>query len=261
MKISIIKSIKNNSKSIILSTTAFWVVLLSWIIAAGNFNPLILPSPAQVFSALVELFESGKLQHHLFITLRRTFIGYFSAVIVGFLLALVLSKSFIFRKILRPVITVIQSTPPIIWLVLAVIWFGISDDFTPIFLIFVVSLPVIFINIFEGIKSIDIELIEMARVYNSSKKKIFFEIYLPSLIPYFLSALSIAFAFAWKSTIFAEYLGSASGVGFALSVANNNLETAELFAWAIILVLFMLIVEYVILQPLQTRVMRWRENE
>lgn len=260
MKISIINFLQKKLKTVLISTISFWVVLISWMILADNFNPLILPNPAQVIDALITLFENGELQHHFFISIRRTLIGYGSAVIFGIILALMLAKSWILRKILRPLITVIQSTPPIIWLVLAVIWFGISDDLTPIFLIFIVSLPIIFINIYEGIKSIDKELIEMAYVFNSSRKKILKEIYLPSLMPYLLSALSIAFAFAWKSTVFAEYLGSSSGIGYALSMANSNLETAELFAWGIILVLFMLIVEYLILAPLQSKVMRWKGN-
>ena len=260
MKISIIKFLQKKLKTALISTISFWMVLIGWMILADNFNPLILPSPVQVIDALITLFKSGELQHHFFISIQRTFIGYSSAVIFGCGLALLLAKSWILRKVFRPLITVIQSTPPIIWLVLAVIWFGISDDLTPIFLIFIVSLPIIFINIYEGIKSIDEELIEMAYVFNSSRKKILREIYLPSLMPHLLSALSIAFAFAWKSTVFAEYLGSASGIGYALSMANSNLETAELFAWAIILVVFMLVVEYLILAPLQTRVMRWREN-
>lgn len=261
MKTSIIKKIFKNSRSFIISTTGFWVVLVIWMIAADNFNPLILPPPGHVFSSLKELITTGQLTKNLTITLRRTLLGYSSAVITGIILALLLARSWLLRRIIRPILTVIQSTPPIIWLVLAVIWFGISEDLTPIFLIFVVTLPVIFVNIYEGIKGIDEELIEMAVVYNSSKKKIFFEIYLPSLIPHLVSALSIGFAFAWKSTVFAEYLGSSSGVGFALSVANTNLETAELFAWAIVLMALMLIIEYLILKPIEKKVMRWRENE
>jgi NitT/TauT family transport system permease protein len=76
-----------------------------------------------------------------------------------------------------------------------------------------------------------------------------------------VSALSIGFAFAWKSTVFAEYLGSSSGIGFALSMANANLETDKLFAWAIILILLMLIVEYFFLRPFQNKVTRWKNNE
>jgi len=149
MKISIIKFLQKKLKTALISTISFWMVLIGWMILADNFNPLILPSPVQVIDALITLFKSGELQHHFFISIQRTFIGYSSAVIFGCGLALLLAKSWILRKVFRPLITVIQSTPPIIWLVLAVIWFGISDDLTPIFLIFIVSLPIIFINIYE----------------------------------------------------------------------------------------------------------------
>jgi NitT/TauT family transport system permease protein len=249
------------SKDYLMSTIGFWVVLLIWILVVDNYNPLILPSPEQVLNAIKELLLSGELYTNLLITLRRTIIGYSSAVLSGLVLALLLSQSMILNKILRPIITVIQATPPIIWLSMAIIWFGIAEDLTPIFLIFVVTLPVIFINFLEGIKDIDQDLIEMARVYSCKRKKILLHIYLPALVPHMVSALSIGFAFAWKSTVFAEYLGSSSGIGFALSMANANLETDKLFAWAIILILLMLIVEYFFLRPFQNKVTRWKNNE
>ena len=253
-------NIFNNIKSFLISTTGIWVVLIIWMIIADNYNPLILPSPSKVLNAGKELLLSGALYKNLIITLRRTIVGYTSAVIVGVILALLLARSLLANKILRPVITVIQSTPPIIWLALAVIWFGMAEDLTPIFLIFVVTFPVIFINIYEGVNNINQDLVEMARVYSCNRKKIFLHIYIPALMPHLISALSIGFAFAWKSTVFAEYLGSSNGIGFALSMANANFETEKLFAWAIILILLMLIVEYFILRPIQNKVTGWKQN-
>ena len=261
------KDTKNNInitkklRSFLLSTTGFWVVLIVWLLIADNYNPLILPSPQQVFDACMDLFHSGRLYNNLVITLKRTILGYSSAVICGIILALLLSRSILFNRILRPIITVIQSTPPIIWLALAVIWFGIAEDLTPIFLIFVVTFPIIFINLYEGIKDIDQKLVDMARVFSCNRKKILLHIYLPALVPHLVSALSVGFAFAWKSTVFAEYLGASSGIGFALSVANANLETDKLFAWAFVLILLMVIVEYFILKPLQNKVTGWKDNE
>ena len=254
-------NIFKNIKSFLISTTGFWVVLIIWIMIADNYNPLILPSPQDVLEAGRELLFSGEIYKNLIITFRRTIVGYTSAVIVGVVLALLLAKSLLVNRIIRPVITVIQSTPPIIWLALAVIWFGMAEDLTPIFLIFVVTFPVIFINIYEGVNNINQELVEMARVYSCDRKKILLHIYLPALMPHLISALSIGFAFAWKSTVFAEYLGSSSGIGFALSMANANFETEKLFAWAIILILLMLIVEYLILRPIQNKVTGWKYNE
>jgi len=248
----------NKFKKILLSTTGFLVVLLIWIYYSRQMNPLILPSPLQTFNAFIDIYQSGNLFNNLFITIRRTIIGYGAALIIGFMIALILNKSNTLYTITRPIITVIQTTPPVIWLALAVIWFGIADNLTPVFLIFIVTLPIIFVNIFEGLQDIDQNLIEMAEVYKADRQEIFFDIYVPSLIPYIFSALSIGMAFAWKSTIFAEFLGSNSGVGFALSMANSNLNTDKLFAWGIILILLMLAVEYLIIKPVQKKATRWK---
>ncbi len=236
------------------------MVLFIWSLFAQTTNPLLLPTPRETLLALKNLLYTGELYNNLLITIRRTFLGYGTALIIGILVSLLLHKNRPLQLIFQPLITVIQTTPPVIWIVLAVIWFGIAEDLTPIFLIFIVTFPIIFINLFEGLKDINEDLIEMARVYNWSKKQIYLHIYYPALIPYLVSAISIGFAFAWKSSIFAEFVGSSSGVGFALSMANSNLQTAKLFAWAIILVILMLIIEYIIIKPVQKRVTRWKKD-
>ena len=253
-------SIINKLKKISLSTTGFLVVLLIWIYYSRQMNPLILPSPLETLRAFLDIYKSGSFFNNLFITIQRTVVGFSLALITGFIIALVLNKFKIMYIITRPIITVIQTTPPVIWLALAVIWFGIADNLTPIFLIFIVTLPIIFVNIFEGLQDIDENLIDMAKVYQAEQKEIFFNIFVPSLVPYIFSALSIGIAFAWKSTIFAEFLGSNSGVGFALSMANSNLNTDRLFAWAIVLIILMLIVEYLIIKPLQRKATRWKQK-
>jgi NitT/TauT family transport system permease protein len=155
---------------------------------------------------------------------------------------------------------VIQATPPVVWVSLAVVWFGVADDLTPIFLIFIVSLPVIFVNIFQGLEDMDIELVEMAQAYSTPRYRILTEIYLPSLLPALVSALSIAFAFAWKSSVFAEFIASSSGIGYQLSRANSLMATDRLFAWTIVLILFMLFVEYYLLEKLKKHVSRWKND-
>lgn len=243
-----------------ISTTGLLVVLLFWHLLAGRFNPLVLPSPAETWTALKELAVSGSLFTNLWITVRRTLIGYGAAILTGFTLAVILKASSFWQLVFRPLITIIQTIPPIVWLVLAVIWFGIAEEITPIFLIFVVTFPVIFINVFSGLKSIDLYLVEMARVYRCTRRQVILDIYLPALIPHLVSAVSIGLAFAWKSSVFAEFIGSSSGIGFALSMANSNLETEELFAWALVLVGLMLIFEYLIIQPIQRYVTRWNRH-
>ncbi len=248
-------------KRILIGAAGILVVLLFWAILSRNFHPLILPSPLESIEAIKGLWGSGELINHLYITLKRTFIGFSMAIVMGFILALLFKSSEFWQFFFRPLVTIIQTTPPVIWLALAVIWFGIADNLTPIFLIFIVTFPVIFINVFSGLDNINLQLIEMARVYRCSKRKIILNIYLPALIPHLVSAMSIGLSFAWKSTIFAEFIGSSSGIGFALSMANSNLQTEKLFGWALVLILLMLIFEYGILQPIKAYVTRWDYHE
>ncbi|AZO93387.1 ABC transporter permease [Halocella sp. SP3-1] len=243
-----------------VGTAGVLAVLLLWGGLSSRFPSLILPSPLETAQALIELLESGILVTFILITVKRTMIGYTGAIIAGLVFAFFLRYSKFWRLFFRPLITIMQTIPPVVWLVLAVIWFGIADDLTPIFLIFIVSFPVVFINIYHGLGNIDYGLVEMARFYHCSRKQIFFDIYLPSLLPHLMSAISIGLAFAWKSTVFAEFVGSSSGIGFALSVANNNLQTDRLFAWAIVLIVLMFSFEYLIIKPLKKYVMRWEPD-
>jgi len=242
----------------------FWFVLiiliLIWEQSAAGMNSLILPSVGETYQALKELAETGVLYRSFFITLERTVIAYTMAVIVGIVLALLMHRFSFFKRAFRPLITLIQATPPVVWIALAVIWFGVAEDLTPIFLIFIVSMPVIFVNIFQGIEEMNTDLIEMAEAYSTPRLRILKEIYLPSLLPSLVSALSIAFAFAWKSSVFAEFIGSSSGIGYQLSRANSMLATDKLFAWTIVLLLFMVFVEYYLLEKLKARVSRWKND-
>ncbi|MFW5976552.1 MAG: ABC transporter permease [Bacillota bacterium] len=242
-----------------LSITGFILIFLVWTILSRLYIPLILPSPGETFTALNDLYRSGELLRNLLITVRRTLIGFSLAVFTGIFMALILNKSLVLKLIFRPIITVIQITPPVIWLALAVIWFGIADNFTPVFLIFIVTFPIIFINIYEGLQNLDNKLIEMAEVYGMTRKQIYIQIFFPGLVPYLVSSVSVGLAFAWKSSIFAEFLGSNSGIGYALSTANSNLNTPKLFAWTLILIVLMLLVEYLIIRPLQGNISRWRQ--
>lgn len=252
---------KFNKRKILIGTAGILVVLIFWGIISLNYHPLILPSPVKTFQAAEGLWASGELWENTVITIKRTVIGYSLAVFSGLAFALILKKSRYCQYFFRPLLTIVQTIPPVIWLVLAVVWFGIADDLTPVFLIFIVTFPVIFINIYTGLENIEFELVEMARVYRCSAKKIVYNIYLPALIPHLVSAVSIGLSFAWKSSIFAEFIGSSSGIGFALSMANSNLETEKLFAWAIILILLMMVFEYGFLEPIKRYVTRWNFHE
>lgn len=240
----------------------FWflliIIFLVWEESAAGLNSLILPSLREIYFALKEITLSGILLNSFLITLKRTLIAYSLAILIGIISALLFHRFRLLERTFRPLITIIQAAPPVVWVSLAVVWFGVAEDLTPIFIIFIVSLPIIFVNIFQALEEMDTDLVEMARAYSTPRQRILKEIYLPSLLPALVSALSIGFAFAWKASVFAEFIASSSGIGYQLSRANSLLATDKLFAWTFILILFMLFVEYYLLERLKKHVSRWK---
>lgn len=237
------------------------VVLVVWHIMADRYPALILPSPIETLAALRGLWQAGLLWPNCLITLQRSLAGFGLAFAAGFVLALAAKANGFCRNLLRPLCTTAQIIPPVVWIILAMIWFGVARNATVVFLIFIVTFPVVFINLFSGLSSIDTRLVEMARVYRFPPAQRIIHVYLQAILPYLLSAASIGIAFAWKSAVFAEFIGSSSGVGFALSMAYSNLETEKVFAWTLVLIAVMLIFEYGILGTARKRAVRWMQHE
>lgn len=251
------KNSTNNLLKISISLSGVMLVVVIWSLFSGSLNPLILPSPVEVGRAVLELARSGELGKNFLITFRRTLVGFAIAFFFGISIALLMKKNLFFRQVFKPLVTFVQTTPPVVWLVLSMIWFGLAQELTPVFIIFIVVFPIVLINFLEGLESFDTELIQMAKVFGSKRKRILFHILLPGMSPLIISSARVGLAFAWKSTVLAEFLGSSSGIGFMLSAANSLLDTSQVFAWALILILAMLGLEYLVIDPVRGRVNRW----
>ena len=232
-------------------------IFLLWSILSASYHPLIFPSPREAWQALGDLWEEGSLVPSIAITLHRTLYGYGLALLIGFSLAAFSRIGAFWQALLKPVLAVVQIIPPVVWTILAVIWFGISGGGAPVFLIFIVTLPLAFSQAAAGLEGIDRRLVEMSQVYRCRKSRVLRDIYLPALVPHLAATLGVGFSFAWKAAIFAEFMGSTSGVGFLLSTANSNLDTERVFAWVVVLAVLMLICEYGLLIPLRRRAARW----
>jgi NitT/TauT family transport system permease protein len=86
------------------------------------------------------------------------------------------------------------------------------------------------------------------------------KIYLPSILPYFFSGARLAFGFGWRVSLVAETIGSSSGVGYRMRQASDLIQTDQVFAWTIVQIAMMLVIEILMLQPLERRLFRWRRD-
>src|SRR6202011_3172369 len=99
--------------------------------------------------------------------------------------------------------------------------------------------------------------VDLARSFRMSRIQILRKIYLPSIMPYFFSGARLAFGFGWRVSLVAETLGAASGVGYRLRQASDLIQTDQVFAWTIVQIAMMLVIEIWLLQPLERRLFRW----
>jgi len=161
--------------------------------------------------------------------------GYLISLLVGSSIGIAMGLNEKINKLVKPLISTLQTIPNISWILLAIIWFGLNSKIV-IFTIFISILPIFVINTEEGVKNTDYKLLEMAHIYDLSFWNTLSKIYFPSVKPYLNSAAVITIERAWKIGAMAELLSLDSGIGAGLYWARNNLETEYIFAWTLVLV-------------------------
>ena len=229
-----------------LGVFAFWIGL--WFLAAALVGKeLLLPSPAQVVRRFC-LLASGvdfwiTICHSLF----RVLTGLISATVLGVILAVLTERSALLKALLSPVMTLVKSTPVASFIILALVWLGRSV--VPVFISGLMVLPVVWSNVSAGIAAQDPLLLELAQVYGFPRGRIFRRITVPTVLPYFRSALSSALGLGWKAGIAAEVLTVPQrSIGKMIYESKLYLESTSLFAWTLTVILLSLLIERLLLK-------------
>lgn len=243
---------KNNTfrKALKIIAVAFFWVCVWFGIAFAVGKEIYFPSPVSVIKRLFELLPTAAFWKSTAMSLARIFLGIIFSAIIGVVIAALTSRFKWLYDILFPAITVIKSTPVASFVILALIWIG--KDSLPIFISMLIVFPVIWGNMSEGIKNIDFKLFEVAKVFRFGKLKKLKRLYIPSLMPYFISGLKTSIGLAWKAGISAEILCLPSfSIGRSIYESKLYLETTDLFAWTLVVVLFSILLEVVLMSALK----------
>jgi len=220
---------------------ALWICI--WQIASMLISQeILLVSPVVVVIRIIGLSGDPSFWSSIFNSFLRIFFGFLLANVFGVILAFFSSKSAFFKDFLSPVISIMKSTPVASFIILALVW--INSAYLSTFISFLMVLPVVYTNMLAGIENIDSKLINMADVFKVSAAKKIKYIYIPSLLPYYSAACSIGLGFSWKSGIAAEVIGLPQNtIGFSLYSAKIFLETPDLFAWTVVIIIISVIFE------------------
>ena len=233
------------------------ILVIAWWLLSLRYGAYVLPSPASVLLGLREVLVTGDIWRHTAASLERIAVGFGGAVLVALLLGLLAFLSPLARGIVHDVVTVLNSTSVFVWIVISIIWFGLSN-WAPIFTTFMITLPVVASNLVEGVASVDRRLLEMGDVYRLSGRQKFRAIVIPSTLPYLVAGMKIGFGLALKVSVVAEIFGVTSGIGYVMNYSREILATQMVFVWALVMILVMTLTDKLLFDTLSRRLMRWR---
>lgn len=213
----------------------FWLAL--WQVGAMLLRQeILLVSPIQAVCRLAELVPTADFLKSVGFSTGRIMAGFGLGLVSGTLLALLAGKVRFVKTLLSPLVSAVKAVPVASITVLALIW--VSSRNLSVLVSFLISLPIVYSNMLEGIESLDPKLREMAEVFHVPALRRAAGVYLSQLLPYFRAAVRLAVGLSWKSGAAAEIIGIPSGsIGEKLYEAKIYLETADLFAWTIAVIL------------------------
>jgi len=253
MKISTIK----RGNLVTLISISFLIIIWKLISLIIN-SAIIFPSPESTIISLYNLVKTREFFLIILSSLQRGIIGFILSFILGTAIGFFAGFNKVFYKLLEPFLVIIRSTPVMSIILIALIWFKANN--VPIFASFLMSFPIICNNVIEGIRNIDIRLIQMAKIYKIKKWRIIGEIYFPSLVPFLIAAVSTAFGIGWKVVIAAEVLSQPKyAIGTSLQLSKIYLNIDEVFAWTIVAILLGYIFEKLI-RLVEKSTIKWKRD-
>ena len=239
------------------SSSSILLFFALWDFGNQLYGNLVLPSPKETIQTLFYMINEPKVIEDIFITIKRAFFGFFISLFLGSFLGL-FAGLFVTASIMsRPIVTILVGMPPIAWIVLAMIWFGMSDT-TVIFTVVIASFPIVFVGALQGTRTLEGNLKQMADSFNLPFKMKIFDLYFPHIFSYIFPAWISALGMAWKIVVMAELLSANDGIGSALAIARSQLDTPTALALVFIMIGSLLLIEYLILEPIKREVEAWR---
>src|SRR2546425_10224839 len=233
------------------------MLLVAWAALSWRYVAYVLPSPLAVARGFAEIVASGEIWRHTFASLGRILVGFGGAVMVALLAGLAAFLSRTARGVIHDFLSVLNSTSVFVWIVISIIWFGLSN-WAPIFTTFMITLPVVASNLVEGVADVDRRLLEMGDVYRLSGGEKFRAIVIPSTLPYLVAGGKVGLGLVPQVSGVAESFGVTSGVGYIMNYSRETPATQMGFVWALVMILVMMATDTLVFGSISRRLARWK---
>ena len=215
------------------------IIFVWWLVTAmGWVKPLFLPSPGAVVRKFIDVWNNGftntSLLEHAGVSAARVFGAFLLACLVGIPLGLAMGMSPFARGVFDPPLEFYRPIPPLAYLPLMIIWFGIGET-SKVLLIFLSVLAPVALGARSGVKSAAIEQIHAAYSFGASRWQVMRHVILPSALPEILTAMRIGIGFGWTTLVAAEMVAATKGLGYMVLSASQFLQTSTVIMGIIVI--------------------------
>lgn len=222
------------------------------------FNVALMPSPLDVLRTGIELVQSGELQRDILASLARVMQGFAVAAVAGVTLGMAVGRSRLLEHLIDPMLELLRPIPPLAFLPMMVLWFGIGEASKISFIAYAAFFP-IFTTTLEGIKYVDPLLLRAASSLGASQRDLFRHVVLPAAMPAIITGLRLGFGLSFFVIVAAEFIAADSGLGYLINDARTFFLVSQMLLGAAVIGIIGFIFNR-LLRLLERRLLRWRKS-
>jgi len=240
------------------------VVFIALWVLGSQLNPSMFPPPLEVAQLTVEIAtapgpdgESGLF--HLWVSLRRVFVIVILALVLSVIIGVLMGLHTTIEAPFRTVLPGWMTIPDVVGILFAMILIGYTDLAVIVVVTFLAT-PFGIVNVWQGMKNVDTDLVEMATTFRAEERLLWRHIYLPTLLPYLFSSGRYLLGMIWKVVLLAEVFGVPNGIGAMVRFWYNQGNITYLLAYFMLFVATVFVIEYLLLAQLEKRAFAWRTD-
>jgi NitT/TauT family transport system permease protein len=246
--------------------TLLWRVAIAallvglWQVVSGSLlDPFWLSRPTEVAAYLWDSLLRGPLLADLSLTIQATAIGYAIGAVLGLVLGFVLAQSEPVALVLKPFVLAVYGVPRIALAPLFILWFGIALQST-VMMAAMMTFMLVFFNTYEGVRSADLELRNVARILGATRWKLFLHVTVPNASPWIIAGLRVSIPQALVAAVVAEFIASTGGLGYRIMETTSGLNTAGTMGGVVVLMAVVVVLNLA-LDRMEGRALKWRPTD
>lgn len=240
--------------AVLLVVVGTWEFLTSPSVRV--MKPLFFSRPSRIFKLLIEWFGSGYIYPHMAITLYETLLGFAIGAAGGVAVGFLLARNRTLSQVFNPYVRMLNALPRVVLAPIFVLWFGLGIK-SKVALGFTLVFFIVFFNTYQGIREVDLNIINNARMLGATERQLTRHVLLPSAVTWILSSLHTSVGFALVGAVIGEYLGSARGIGYVIQNAEGLFDSTGVFAGMVVLAITVIVMDYA-LTRLENRLLVWK---